>query len=55
MLIAADVQPGERIATAIACAFADPQVRYLHLHHARHGCFACRVEREPGLGSRDWG
>ncbi|MBB5943081.1 DUF1203 domain-containing protein [Xanthomonas sp. 3307] len=55
MLITADVQPGERIATAIACAFADPQVRYLHLHHARQGCFACRVDREPGLGSRDWG
>lgn len=45
MMIAADVHPGETIAAAIAQAFADPQVRYLHLHNARQGCFACRVER----------
>jgi hypothetical protein len=45
MMIAADVHPGEAVATAIAQAFADPRVRYLHLHNARQGCFACRVER----------
>ncbi|MFC6842085.1 DUF1203 domain-containing protein [Xanthomonas theicola] len=54
MLIAADVHAGETIAAAIVKAFADPQVRYLHLHHARQGCFACRVER-VGLGTRDSG
>jgi hypothetical protein len=25
--------------------FADPQVDYIHVHYARRGCFACRVER----------
>ncbi|WP_330831646.1 DUF1203 domain-containing protein [Xanthomonas translucens] len=45
MLLAADVHPGETVAAAIAQAFADPRVRYLHLHNARQGCFACRVER----------
>ncbi|MBN6148926.1 DUF1203 domain-containing protein [Xanthomonas sp. AmX2] len=45
MMVAADVHPGEAIAAAIERAFDDPQVRYLHLHNARQGCFACRVER----------
>ncbi|WP_369916327.1 DUF1203 domain-containing protein [Xanthomonas sp. NCPPB 3005] len=51
MMVAADVHAGETIAAAIVQAFADPQVRYLHLHNARQGCFACRVERvsEPGF------
>jgi hypothetical protein len=45
MMIAADVHAGDTVAAAIVQAFADPRVRYLHLHHARQGCFACRVER----------
>lgn len=45
MMLAADVHPGDTVAAAIVQAFADPRVRYLHLHNARQGCFACRVER----------
>jgi hypothetical protein len=45
MMLAADVHPGETVTAAIVQAFADPRVRYLHLHNARQGCFACRVER----------
>jgi hypothetical protein len=26
--------------------FANPQVGYLHVHNARRGCYACRVDRD---------
>ncbi len=44
-LIGADVTEGEAMEPLIARLFADGHVRYLHAHHARPGCFACRIER----------
>jgi hypothetical protein len=42
-----DAEVGEGIAleAMIERFFADPQVAYLHVHNARRGCYACRVDR----------
>lgn len=46
-MIDADVVDGEHLSEFIPGMFADPCVSYLHLHHARQGCYAARVTREP--------
>jgi Protein of unknown function (DUF1203) len=44
-IVAADVTQGSDLESMIERLFADPQVRYLHLHNARPGCYAARVDR----------
>jgi hypothetical protein len=41
----ADVTPGEGLAELATRLFADEEVQELHVHHARPGCFACRIVR----------
>lgn len=41
----ADVVEGIDLEPLIARLFADPEVGYLHVHNARRGCYACRVDR----------
>ncbi|GAO38565.1 hypothetical protein SCH01S_16_00840 [Sphingomonas changbaiensis NBRC 104936] len=45
MLVDADVVEGEAAAEAIERFFATPDTDYLHVHYARPGCFAARVDR----------
>ena len=45
MMRAADVIEGAEIERVIAAQFADPDTRYLHIHFAKPGCFAARVDR----------
>lgn len=45
MMVWADVRPGTEIEAGIAELFALERVAYLHLHYAKPGCYACRVER----------
>jgi len=45
MIEEADVVEGERLEECIASMFAQPAIDYLHVHFARRGCYACRVER----------
>lgn len=45
MMIQADVVAGAELAPLIARFFDDPRVAYLHVHFARQGCYAARVER----------
>ena len=45
MMAWADVVPGSDIESGIAALFALERVAYLHLHYAKPGCYACRVER----------
>lgn len=40
-----DVVPGTELESAIGNLFEDPQIAYLHLHHARAGCYAALVTR----------
>jgi len=44
-IVDAEVTPGTELATLIERFFADNEVRYLHVHNARRGCYACRVDR----------
>ena len=44
-IVAAEVTPGAGLEAVIERFFADPRVAYLHLHNARPGCYAARVDR----------
>jgi hypothetical protein len=41
----AEVVPGDQLAGVIERWFARPAIAYLHVHNARPGCFAARVDR----------
>jgi len=45
MLLEADVAQGAGLAPAIERLLAPPAVAYLHVHNARPGCYAARVDR----------
>lgn len=45
MMVWADVAPGGELEPAIEALFAHERTAYLHLHYAKPGCYACRVER----------
>lgn len=45
MLHAADACDGTAAAPLFDRMLADPAVAYLHVHYAKPGCFACRVDR----------
>ncbi|MBB4838491.1 hypothetical protein HNP52_001542 [Sphingomonas kyeonggiensis] len=45
MMTDADVVEGNALEPLMARMFADPAVAYLHVHNAKRGCFAARVDR----------
>jgi len=45
MLVDADVGPGSDLQPLIERLFGDQRVSYLHVHFARPGCYAARVDR----------
>ncbi len=45
MIVDAEVCEGVDDAAAIHKHFKAPHVAYIHLHNAKRGCYACRVER----------
>lgn len=45
MMTDAEVIEGTALAPLIETMFADPKVRFLHVHNAKRGCFAARVDR----------
>lgn len=45
MMTGADVVDGAALEAAIATLFCDPRATYLHVHFAKPGCYAARVER----------
>lgn len=44
-IVAAEVMPGTDLAAGIEAFFTRGDIAYLHVHNARHGCYACRVDR----------
>ena len=44
-MVDAEVREGAELETLIHRFLADPQISYLHVHNARPGCYACRVDR----------
>lgn len=45
MMVTADVADGQALEPLIDRFFGDKTVAYLHLHYARPGCYAARVDR----------
>lgn len=45
MMRDAEVAPGTAIERVIEHMFASPAVEYLHIHNAKPGCYAARVDR----------
>ena len=45
MMIDADVVDGAQLQPLIERFFADPGAAYLHVHYAKRGCYAARVDR----------
>jgi hypothetical protein len=48
MMIDAEVVEGEQAETLIEKLLTNPRADYLHVHFARRGCYAARVERVAG-------
>jgi len=44
-IVEADVVSGDDAEDAIARFFARDDIRYIHVHNAKRGCFACKIER----------
>jgi hypothetical protein len=44
-LVACELAEGPELDAAIARLFEDSRAAAVHLHFARAGCFACRLER----------
>ncbi len=49
-IIDAEIAPGTEMETLIDRFLADAQIAYLHVHNARRGCYACRVDRVDRVG-----
>jgi hypothetical protein len=45
MMKAAEVAPGTAIENLIEQMFSNPAIAFLHVHNAKWGCFAARVDR----------
>lgn len=45
MMVGADVVDGRALELVVERLFADARVSYLHLHNAKPGCYAARVDR----------
>ena len=45
MMVWANVLPGSELESGIAQLFARERSAYLHVHYAKSGCYACRVDR----------
>lgn len=45
MMVDADLSDGSQAADVIERLFANPAAAYLHIHNAKRGCYAARVER----------
>ena len=45
MMVDADVADGKELEPQIARFFGMPEVSYIHLHYARPGCYAAKVDR----------
>ena len=45
MMVDADLIDGRAAAPAIERMLADPCVAYLHVHYAKRGCYAARIDR----------
>ena len=50
-MVDAEVVEGTQLEPLIERLFGDQRVSFLHVHNARRGCYACRVDRADTAGS----
>lgn len=44
-MVNADTMAGDQLEAAIKTFFEERAVAYLHVHNARQGCYAARIDR----------
>ena len=47
MLTGAEVIDGSRLEEVVDVLFDDSRAEYIHVHNAKPGCFAARIDRAP--------
>ena len=45
LMVDSDIVDGRELESVIDRMFTDSRVEYLHVHFARPGCYACRIDR----------
>jgi hypothetical protein len=45
LMVESDVVEGRELEALVERLFINPRVTYLHVHFARPGCYACRIDR----------
>jgi hypothetical protein len=45
LMVEAEVIDGKDVAAELTKLFTRSDIAYIHIHYARRGCFACRVDR----------
>ncbi|MEB0107938.1 DUF1203 domain-containing protein [Pseudomonas sp. MH9.3] len=45
MMLDADIADGIAMETVVTRMFANPEVGYIHVHHAKQGCYSGRIDR----------
>jgi hypothetical protein len=45
MMLDADIVEGREVERVIEQFFANPEIRYIHAHNAKRGCYSGRIER----------
>jgi hypothetical protein len=45
LMLAAENSAGMHVSARVAALFADPDVAFVQLHNAAHGCFSCQADR----------
>ena len=44
-MLAAEISAGTDVGARLDALFADPDVAFVQLHNAAHGCFSCQADR----------
>ena len=45
VMVDADIVDGRELESVVGRMFTDSRAQYLHVHFARPGCYACRIDR----------
>ncbi len=45
MMLDADVVDGTALEPVVTRLFANPEISYIHVHHAKQGCYSGRIDR----------
>jgi hypothetical protein len=55
LMVDADIADGGALEAALGRLFENDRVAYVHVHYAKPGCYACRVDRAPAATTPEGG